>query len=73
MSVLAEKIYHASLILGSPVAYAVDKIYVTLREAAVERIHRGIPPLSKFTNCLTCSRISTGGKLVPSKCDSRYH
>ena len=51
--------------------YAVDKIYVTLKEAAVERIHRGMPPLSKFTNCLTRSRISTG-KLVPAKCDNRY-
>ena len=48
--------------------YALDKIYVTVKRAAVERIHRGQPSLSAFTNRLTCSRISESGTLVHTKC-----
>ena len=28
----------------------------------------GMPPLTRFTNQLTCSKISASGKLVPVKC-----
>ncbi len=50
--------------------YAMNKIYVTVKQAAVDRIQRGMPPLSKFTNQMTCSRISKDGDLVPVKCKS---
>jgi hypothetical protein len=55
-----------SLIFGG--GYALNKIYVATKTAAVERIQRGMPPLSRFTNQLTCSKISASGKLVPVKC-----
>jgi hypothetical protein len=48
--------------------YALDKIYVTVRQAAVERIHRGQPSLEHFTNRLTCAKISKSGELLPLKC-----
>lgn len=48
--------------------YALNKIYVAVRVAAVERVHRGMPHLSDFTNRLTCSKISTAGTLVPTRC-----
>lgn len=53
--------------------YALDKIYVTVRTAALQEIHRGMPPLSEFTNRLTCSKISTKGELVPAKCGHKPH
>jgi hypothetical protein len=55
-----------ALIFGG--GYALDKIYLATKMAAVERIHRGMPHLSDFTNRLTCSKISEGGRLVPIKC-----
>jgi hypothetical protein len=48
--------------------YALDKIYVTVRHAAIERIHRGQPSLERFTNRLTCSKITQNGALAPVKC-----
>lgn len=55
-----------ALIFGG--SYALNKIYVAVKRAAIERIYRGQPPLSAFTNRLTCSKISHQGKLVPLKC-----
>lgn len=55
-----------SLIFGG--GYALNKIYVSTKKAAVERIQRGAPPLSAFTNRLTCSKISESGTLVPTDC-----
>jgi hypothetical protein len=48
--------------------YALDKIYVTVRRAAIERIHQGQPSLSEFTNRLTCAQIDKSGNLVKAKC-----
>jgi hypothetical protein len=48
--------------------YALDRIYVTVKEASVERIHRGMPSLSEFTSRLSCSKISTAGTLVRKRC-----
>ncbi len=55
-----------ALIFGG--GYTLDKIYVATKVAAVERIHRGMPRLSDFTNRLTCSKISAAGTLVPIRC-----
>ena len=55
-----------SLIFGG--GFALEKIYVTVKRAAVERIQRGQPSLERFTNRLTCSKISEIGALVPIKC-----
>jgi hypothetical protein len=54
-----------ALIFGG--GYALDRIYVATKMAAVERIHRGMPHLSEFSNRLTCSKISKAGELVPSQ------
>ena len=54
-----------SIVFGG--GYALDKIYVAAKSAAVERIQRGMPHLSEFTNRLNCSRISYSGTLVPFK------
>ena len=48
--------------------YALDKIYIAVKRAAVEHVHHGMPPLSRFTNRLTCSHISMGGELQRLKC-----
>ena len=48
--------------------YALDKIYVATKVAAVERIHRGMPHLSDFTNRLTCSKINQRGELQRIPC-----
>lgn len=48
--------------------YALDRIYVTVKQAALERIQRGQPSLSTFTNRLTCSKITFSGELIPAKC-----
>ena len=48
--------------------YALDKIYVTVKQAALERVHRGQPSLEQFTNRLTCARISKSGELLTLKC-----
>lgn len=55
-----------SLIFGG--GFALNKIYVATKAAAVERIQHGMPPLSRFTNQLTCSKISASGNLVSGKC-----
>ena len=55
-----------ALIFGG--GYALDKIYVTVKSAAVERIQNGMPPLSKFTNQLTCSKFTASGDYVATKC-----
>ncbi len=55
-----------SLVFGG--GYALNKIYITTKRAAVERIQRGMPPLSRFTNRLTCSKISASGDYVTAKC-----
>ena len=66
MNVVSGIFVALSLIFGG--GYALNKIYVATRTAAVERIQRGMPPLSRFTSRLTCSKISASGKLVPAKC-----
>lgn len=58
-----------SLIFGG--GYALEKIYVTVKYAAVERIQRGQPSLEHFTNRLTCSKISRSGTLVRVDCGRR--
>jgi hypothetical protein len=58
-----------ALVLGG--GYALDKIYVTVKHAAIERIHRGQPSLSAFTSRFTCSRISDSGNLVSARCKDR--
>jgi hypothetical protein len=55
-----------SLIFGG--GYALDKIYVSVRHAAVVEIHHGMPSLSEFTNRMTCSKISPAGTLTHLKC-----
>jgi hypothetical protein len=55
-----------ALIFGG--GYALDKIYVATKMAAVERIHRGMPHLSEFSNRLTCSKIGRIGALVSAPC-----
>lgn len=55
-----------ALVFGG--GYALDKIYVTVKSTAVERIHRGMPSLTAFTNRLTCSKITDSGKFVKTKC-----
>lgn len=55
-----------ALVFGG--GYALDKIYVAVKRATVERIHRGQPSLSAFTNRLTCSKIAESGVLVRFKC-----
>lgn len=57
-----------ALIFGG--GYALDKIYVTTKRAAVERIQRGMPPLTRFTNQLTCSKFTTSGNYIATKCRS---
>ena len=47
--------------------YALDKIYVTVKRAAVERIQRGQPSLEQFTNRLTGFRIDKSGNLIHRK------
>lgn len=54
-----------ALVFGG--GYALDKIYVAVKGAAVERIHRGQPSLETFTNRLTHARIGKSGNLVPLK------
>ena len=48
--------------------FALEKIYVAVKGAAVARIHRGMPHLSEFSSRMTCSKISKDGTLVPTKC-----
>lgn len=48
--------------------YALDKIYVYTKTAAIEHVQRGLPSLENFTNRLTCSRISASGTLIPVRC-----
>lgn len=59
-----------ALVFGG--GYALDRIYVAVKTATVERVHRGMPHLSAFTSRLTCSHIAVAdGTLVPGKCGSR--
>ena len=69
MSALSGIFLALALIFGG--GYALDRIYVAVKTAAVERVHRGMPHLSDFTSRLTCSKISRNGTLVPAKCGSR--
>ncbi len=59
-----------SIVFGG--GYALEKIYITVKHAAIERIQRGQPSLELFTNRLTCSRISVTGTLAPAKCGKRH-
>ena len=52
--------------------YALDKIYVAVKAASVERVHRGMPSLSDFTSRLTCSEISTAGTLSHKRCGKTH-
>lgn len=51
--------------------FVLEKIYVAVKTAAVERIHRGQPSLMSFTNKLTCSKISKDGNLEKASCNKR--
>lgn len=55
-----------SLIFGG--GYALNKVYVATKTAAAERIQRGMPPLSRFTSELTCSKFSSSGEYVSAGC-----
>ncbi|MGE3263329.1 MAG: hypothetical protein AB7K68_16230 [Bacteriovoracia bacterium] len=55
-----------ALVFGG--GYALDKIYVSVKAAAIERIHRGQPSLGQFTNRLTCSKFTPSGEYVATKC-----
>lgn len=55
-----------SLIFGG--GYALNKIYFATKKAAVERLQRGMPPLSRFTNQLTCSKFTPSGEYIATKC-----
>lgn len=55
-----------SLIFGG--GYALDKIYMFVKGAAVEQIQQGMPPLSSFTSQLTCSKITKDGRFVKLPC-----
>ena len=55
-----------ALVFGG--GYALDKIYVTVKRAAIERIHQEQPSLSRFTNRLTCAKIDKSGNFVRAKC-----
>lgn len=55
-----------ALVFGG--GYALDKIYVAVKTAAVERIHRGQPSLETFTNRLTCSKFTASGNYIETKC-----
>lgn len=59
-----------ALIFGG--GYALEKIFLTVKQAAVENIHHGMPSLSQFTNRLTCSHIASDGNLVPLKCGRNH-
>ncbi len=69
MKAVGEIFLALSIVFGG--GYALNRIYVATKVAAVERIHRGMPHLSEFTNRLTCSKISVAGRLVPAKCGRR--
>ncbi|MBX3032606.1 MAG: hypothetical protein KF865_01690 [Bdellovibrionaceae bacterium] len=58
-----------ALVFGG--GYALDKIYAAVKGAAVERVNRGTPSLSSFTNRLTCSKISKEGDLQKISCKRR--
>lgn len=54
--------------------YALDRIYAEVKSASVERVHKGMPSLSEFTNRLTYSKIVSNGTLVPLHCvQARKH
>jgi hypothetical protein len=55
-----------ALVFGG--GFALDKIFVAVKRAAVERIHQGQPSLSEFTNRLTCAKIDKSGNFVGAKC-----
>lgn len=58
-----------ALIFGG--GYALDKIHTATKRMAVERIQRGMPSLSQFTNRLTCSKIASSGELVSIPCKTK--
>lgn len=58
-----------SLIFGG--GYALNKIYLSAKSAAVERIQKGTPPLSRFTSQLTCAKFSKTGDYVSTSCAKR--
>ncbi len=47
--------------------YAMDKLYVEVKRAAVTKASQGLPSLSAYTRRLTCKEISRGGELVSYK------
>lgn len=52
--------------------YALHKIYITTKTMAIERIQKGMPHMSDFTNRLTCSKLSKSGTLKFIKnCEKR--
>ena len=65
MNALSSIFVAVALVFGG--GYALDRIYVSVKRAAVERIHRGQPSLEAFTNRLTHARIGKSGDLVPLK------
>ena len=66
MNSLSSIFVAVALIFGG--GYALDRLYVTIRSAAIDRVHRGMPHLSEFSNRLSCSHIAVAdGKLKPNK------
>lgn len=51
--------------------YALDRIYVATKRAAVERIHHGMPHLSDFTARLTCGKLNERGEFHHIPCKRR--
>lgn len=64
-------IFIALTMIFGGVFYALDKIYFTIKRAAVERVQLGMPSLSQFTNRLTCSKIGSSGQLVAIPCKGK--
>ncbi len=50
------------VLLGA--GYAMDKLYVEVRRAALTHVSRGLPSLSAYTRQLTCKEISRTGELM---------
>lgn len=60
----------ATLYGGTIVA---DKIYCSVREAALTKAAHGLPRLSTFSRALTSHHISDAGTLIHEKCGSPYN
>lgn len=53
-----------AIFLLAGTGYAMDKLYVEVRRAALTKASQGLPSLSAYTRRLTCKEISRSGELV---------